>query len=448
MAESMIAAPRRLVTPIGLAQPRRQRAALFGVGWASLSQVTGLAIRLASNLVLTRLLAPEAYGILGSALAVVTTLEWLSDLGIQPTLVRHERGEERGFLDAGWWLGLGRGCTLTALAAACAWPLSAFYGQPELLGVLLALALRPALMALRSPGLPVLRRRLDYRALFLDETTQTMVGTGVSLVLAWLWHSVWAIVAGTLAGAAAGIAISYYLCPHLPGRAINALALREIRHLGGQVFVNTLVMALWLNVDRLLGLRFVSAQELGLYMVAWNLAAVAEALITRVCDVHFSLLCRFPEGDERAAWHAKICSRAAGWGMPLLAGGVLLAPLTVRVLYDVRYLRAGVLFAVLLARLMFRALGQVEFQYLLSRGEVRLATRAYFVALIVQGACLAPLALQWGAMGLAACALASTAALTATQTFLMRWQFRCSLVPLVVATLWTAASLLGLWLLY
>ena len=51
------------------------RAGLSSLGWAGFAQFIGLLIRLASNVLMARLLAPEAYGILGSALAVMTTLE-------------------------------------------------------------------------------------------------------------------------------------------------------------------------------------------------------------------------------------------------------------------------------------------------------------------------------------------------------------------------------------
>ena len=128
------------------------RAGLFGLGWTGLAQVVGLCIRLVSNVTLARLLMPQAYGLLGSAMAVVTTLEWLSDLGVQPALVRHERGSEEEYLLTGWWLTLFRGALICLLAMALAAPLAEFWGQPQLVGVLSILAVRPFIYALRSPG--------------------------------------------------------------------------------------------------------------------------------------------------------------------------------------------------------------------------------------------------------------------------------------------------------
>ena len=156
--------------------PERYQAGVFSLGWSGLGQVVGLVVKLGSTLILTRMLAPEAYGILGTAMAVLTTLEWLSDLGIHPALIRHPKGDQREFLLTGWIMGLVRGSGLSICAALAAWPLSDFYSEPSLLGILLVLAARPFLFAIRSPGFPLLRRNLNYRGIFFDEMTQAVIG--------------------------------------------------------------------------------------------------------------------------------------------------------------------------------------------------------------------------------------------------------------------------------
>lgn len=73
----------------------------------------------------------------------------------------------------------------------------------------------------------------------------------------------------------------------------------------------------------------------------------------------------------------------------------------------------------MVARLMVRSLGQVQFQYLLARAEVHLATKAYGVALAVQAGLFCGLVPRLGTMGLALAALGSTSALTLVQTLLL-----------------------------
>lgn len=386
------------------------------LGWVGLSQLLGLVVRLASNLIITRLLVPEAYGLFGTALAVVTTLEWLSDLGIVPALIRHPEGDTPRFLLTGWWMTVGRGIGLAVAAAMLAWPLSLVYEQPELFPVLAVLAIRPAIFALRSPATPNLRRHLNYRAVFLDELAQTVLGATVSLALAWTTHSLWSIVAGTIAGAMVGVLTSYLLVPMRPRRLWDTAAAQAIGALGRQVFVNTLVMSLWLNLDRILGLNYLTKTVMGYYAVAWTLASVAETLVTRCCDVHFSMLSRTSDPQAKARSHARVARKAVRCIAPIFTLGIVLAPSVINLLYDERYEPAGPLFAILIARLMVRGLGQLDFQYLLAMGDIRATTRGYALALAVQALLLSTLTPLLGASGLAWSCLLSTAVVTVSQT--------------------------------
>lgn len=416
------------------------RRGFSSLGWTGVSQGAGLVLRLGSNLLLTRLLAPDAFALIGTALAFLTTLEWLSDLGIQPAIIRHERGDDDDVLSTGWWLGAFRGWGLSAVAVAAAWPLSAFYNKPELFGVLAILALRPALMSLRSPGMPSLRRQLNYRAIFFDEVSMTIGGTLVSVFFACYFPSVWAIVAGTVAGAVTGIAASYVLCPKLPGPR-SAEVSRDLWSFGLQIMINTLVMALWMNLDRLLGLKLLSETEMGLYAVAWNLAAVSEALIYRCCDVHYSMLSRLSDDQAREVAHRQLMNKLSRWIVPAFACGICLAPLAIRVLYDDRYLGAQVIFLVLMCRVLVRGIGQIEFQLLLSKKAIRIGTVSYGVALIVQAIAIVPLSNTYGAAGMALSALLSTLAWTCSQCILSNVRTHGSVRPVTASFAWLLAPL-------
>jgi O-antigen/teichoic acid export membrane protein len=418
------------------------------IGWAGLTQVTALLIRLASNLILTRLLVPADYGLFGTALAVLTTMEWLSDLGIQAALIRHPEGMRPEYLSTGWWINVSRGAMLMVLAWALTVPLSIYwFDQRGLIPILLALSLRPFLLTLRSPGYPALRRDLRYRGLFFDEFTQSIAQTVVGLVIAWLYHSTWAIVFGTLVGSVVTVANSYILC-RIPPRLIwDSHVIKEISHFSRQVVLNTFVMALWSNQAQLFGLRYVGGRKMGIYVIAGILAYHLETMLARGCDVYFSLLSRRTDLKEREALHRAVGHRLVNWGMPLLALGILLAPAVIAVLYDPRYAAAGLVFAIFVARFMVRALGQVQFQYLLSLAHVRINTVAYFCAFLVQAALFVPMAKIWGIVGMAVTTLISTTVLAGTQ-YLIAWrQHLDGIRPFLVTLGWMGAGLVSLALL-
>ena len=405
-----------------------------------------MVVRFGSTIVLTRLLAPEVYGVYGTALAVIFTLEWFSDLGVMPALMRHPEGDTPTYLRTGWWINVARGSVLSVVCITLAYPLThSYYRSPDLFPVLLALAPVSVLQALRSPAMPKVRRALDYRSLCVVELTQLFIGNGASVLFALLWHSVWAFVAGMLLGTAAATVASYFVSPMAPGWTWSRKVSREIAFMSRQILINTLVSALWMNADRLLGLRFATPAQMGLYAVAWGLTSFLEGLVMRACDIYFSMLSRIEDPADRAAWHQSVCDRVARWGMPVMALGVLAAPLAIRILYDHRYAGAGVLFSLLVARLMVRTLGMVQFQHLLVSAEVWIATRSYLLAAVAQVALLAVLGRTFGVVGIALAGLGSTMVLTATQSILVRHQGRHSLRDLAIASAFVTASLLGLY---
>ncbi|MDH3686186.1 MAG: oligosaccharide flippase family protein, partial [Myxococcales bacterium] len=64
------------------------RGAALGLGGHAGSQ----AMRLASNLILARLLFPEAFGVMALAWLVVNGVTMLSDVGVSSSVVRDDRG--------------------------------------------------------------------------------------------------------------------------------------------------------------------------------------------------------------------------------------------------------------------------------------------------------------------------------------------------------------------
>ncbi|MEM7311924.1 MAG: oligosaccharide flippase family protein [Planctomycetota bacterium] len=428
--------------------PTRNKEGLTSIGWTGLAQVIGMVVKLGSTLILTRMLAPEAYGILGTAMAVLTTLEWLSDLGIQPALIRHENGDRSEYLNTGWMMGFGRGWILSICAAASAWPLAGFYEEPTLFGVLLVLAMRPALLSMRSPAFPMLRRTMDYRSIFIDEVAMTVIGTACSIAMAFVFRSVWAIVLGTMAGALASVLLSYVLCPMRPSFKWDKEAAADIYGFGRSVFINTLIMAAWLNLDRLLGLKLLTPTQMGLYAIAFNLSSVLEGLTTRVCDVYFSMLAREEGAEAQGRWHQLVTNRIAKIGMPLCAIGLVVSPWVIWILYDPRYHGAGLIFTILLARLMIRAFGQLQFQYLLALARVRFATYAYIAAVIVQVALFWPMVQNYGVVGMAVTVLLSTTVLTLTQTLLLQRMVGEGMKPFVATVVWAIVGMMTTLLVY
>ena len=81
----------------------RERAMRASV-WALGGNLASVSIRLGSNLLLTRLLFPEAFGTMAIVQAVMIGLAMLTDAGIEPAVIKSRRGHESIFLNTAWTL--------------------------------------------------------------------------------------------------------------------------------------------------------------------------------------------------------------------------------------------------------------------------------------------------------------------------------------------------------
>ena len=108
--------------------------ALRGSALTAGSYAVAQVLRLASNLVLTRLLFPEAFGVMALVSVVLVGLAMFSDMGVGPAISQSPRGDEAAFLNSAYTLNVARGAVLWLLTCALAWPAAAFYQAPDLFG--------------------------------------------------------------------------------------------------------------------------------------------------------------------------------------------------------------------------------------------------------------------------------------------------------------------------
>src|SRR4051794_10049002 len=66
-------------------------------------------LRLASTMVLTRLLAPNDFGLVAIIASVFSIIAMITDAGFQAYVVRHEQADDAHFLDAIWTIHFARG---------------------------------------------------------------------------------------------------------------------------------------------------------------------------------------------------------------------------------------------------------------------------------------------------------------------------------------------------
>jgi O-antigen/teichoic acid export membrane protein len=303
------------------------------------------ALRLAGNLVLSRLLFPEAFGLAAIVSVFLTGLQLLSDVGLEPSVVQNERGADRRFLSTVWTLQIVRGAALAVLAVFLAVPAAALYREPQLAPLMAVAGLAPLIAGFNSTAIYVRRREVRLAPLVALEVAARASGLAVMIAWAWWRPSVWALVVGGVVDAVVTLALSHRLRRGERDRlGWDPEAARAVVHFGKWIFLSSAVFFFGRQGDRLLLGQFLGMRVLGVYNIALFLSEAVGMAINRVTHgVFFPVFSRAArDGAERLRevyYAARL--RTDLLAVPALGALAVLGDDVVRLLYDERYAEAG-----------------------------------------------------------------------------------------------------------
>lgn len=362
--------------------------------WSLAGYGVSLGIRFGSNLVMTRLLVPEMFGVMAIATIVMVGLAMFSDLGLRQSIVQSRRGDDPAFLNTAWALQILRGLALWLIALAIALgvyladhagmvPATSVYADPSLPWVIAALSFGTVIGGLTTTKAAEASRNLALGRLTQIELAAQLAGLCAMLAWAWFDRSIWALVAGGLTSAAVSAVAGHAWLPGTPNRwQWDRSVLMELVHFGKWIFVSSILGFIVANSDRLLLGAMVDASTFGICVIAFLMVGAIEQVVGRLTGgVTLSALSEVARhgGDLRAAYyrlHAVIAALAYfGAGFLMASGQALVA-----VLYDHRYADAGWMLQILAAALL-TAPFQIATQAYLALGMSQLHSKILAIRL-------------------------------------------------------------------
>ena len=358
--------------------------------------VTGLgmfgnnALRLAGNLVLTRILFPEAFGIMALVQVFMTGIKMFSDIGINGSIIQNARGDDPVFLDTAWVFQIIRGVLIWLLVWLSAGPVAGFYGQPILADILPVVALTLIIRGFSSTKLATARRHINLGRMTALELGAQGLGIATMILLALVLESVWALALGMLVPSLFLTTVSHVLMPGHNNRfRFEWSAARELFGFGKYIFIATASTFLMSQADRAVLGRFVEIDTLAFYNIAYALGALPLVLMASLSrSIFLPLYVQRPPGASAENYRNIARARFLVLG-GLVAASLLLALIGlpfIEFAYDARYVTAGPLVAlVALALIPSMVMGNYEMVLLAAGHSGRYALLMLLMALIRTG---------------------------------------------------------------
>jgi lipopolysaccharide exporter len=336
-----------------------------GVSWNVSSSLIGQLIGFVRSIVLARLLAPEDFGLLGMALTIVAALNALTTMGLDRTIVSskfHTRDELKAHLDTVWSAELIRSLVIALLVLASAFPISRFYGQTQLKVIIPVLGVASLVRGFQNIGLAMLRKEISFARIFWYELATNVGGIAITVALAMVMRSVWALVIGLLLTATLGTALSYIFHSYRPRLALEKIALRRVLSLGKFTLVIAVASYVTNMADNVMVGRLLGTGALGNYSLAFNIASapiivVVFSVVTVLFPAYAEITAERP-GDLELAF-TKVFSIAWMIMLTVTVPLFLLAGEIVQLLFGGRWTSAGPVLRVLALVIPLRGLSLI-----------------------------------------------------------------------------------------
>lgn len=249
---------------------------------ASIAPVGEFALRLLRTIVLSRLLAPDEFGIAMALVAVILAAELISDLGLDRYVMVAAREALGRHLAAAHAVGVIRGLAQGVVIMALSPLLAGVFGAGAYWPAFAASAIIPVIRGFSHLGIKQLQR--DYQ--FAPEAIVTIAAQLAALAVTFgaaLWLSnAWAVLPGFVAEA-----LVMAIGTHLAARTgfstdFSRAALAACLAYAWPFAANGLALALVMQADRFLVGGFLGAAVLGLYAVIMSLSVTPVYAAQRV----------------------------------------------------------------------------------------------------------------------------------------------------------------------
>jgi O-antigen/teichoic acid export membrane protein len=401
--------------------------------WTLVGHAASQVLRLGSNLLMTRLLMPEMFGIMALANVLLIGLQLMSDLGLRQNIVQSRRGHDPEFLNTVWTVQILRGGLIWALAFGLAFvlyllrvtqwlPASSVYAEPLLPYIIAVLSFNALINGFESTKLSTASRNLVLGKLTAIEVAS--LAAGIVLMVGWALadRSIWALVAGSLLTSLFRVILGNML---LPGERNNlhwdSAAFSEILSFGKWIFLTSILGFLAVNGDRLVLGGLVDAKTLGMYSIAFLLVGALREIFTKlIANVAFPALSEVVRERPAMLKETYYKFRRPLDIATLLTTGLLFCAghLLVHVLYDPRYFPAGGMLEILCIAL-FEVRYSVAGQCIMALGKPKLLIPIISIqVLAIYG--LMPLAFTWYGLDGALWVAGGSVLLTLPVTFYLK----------------------------
>jgi lipopolysaccharide exporter len=372
-----------------------------GGAWLGTGSFAEQVIRFGRNMVLARLLAPDAFGMMAIVLSACSVLHTLMDIGVREALIQNPRGSEDEYVGAAWWMAFGRALSFGIFISIAAPFVAKFYGNAELSPLFRVSAIGVLFDGAVSSRAYVAIREMKFRKWAVINHGGAICGVLITVILSFYIRDAWALVIGYSSESVGRSVLSFAVCPYLPPRKVPMAAVRDLLSFSRKAFGLALLNLIFARTDIFVLAKLRSATDLGLYSMAIYLVQTPASFLTNILGQ--TLLPAFSQVQQDKARTNRILIHVTSAlvlvGMPAFVFMFFCGRSLITLVYGARYASATAPLIAASAVTLVNVLNAQITTIFYARGLPQLHRRCVLVMAIMMIVLIYPFAKLFGLVG-------------------------------------------------
>lgn len=277
-----------------------RQSAFRAARWSALSELASRLIQPAVFVIMARLLTPRDYGLAAAAAIVLSFSQVLWEAGMGKAIIQRTTQVEIA-ADIAFWTNLALGLLVYGVIALSArWVAIQLFKEVQVAAVLKVQGLAILFGALGSVHNALFQKKMDFKTLFGVRVWATGAPALASIPIAAAGGGYWALVAGSLVGAALQSTLLWRFSDWRPKLRYDLQVAREMLSFGYWATVSSLLGWCYVWADSLLVGYYLDSTALGRYRAGSVFVTSLFSLgLSPILPVLFSVFSKIQQDRER-----------------------------------------------------------------------------------------------------------------------------------------------------
>lgn len=269
--------------------------------WSAITEIIAKLIVPITNMILARILAPEAFGVIATITMIISFVDMFTDAGFQKFLIQYEFKSEEDlnlFANVAFWTNLIISIVLWSLIIIFSDRIAYMVGNNGLGNVIAIACIQLPLTSFSSIQMSIYRRNFDFKTLFAVRIVSILIPFLITIPLAFLGFSYWSLILGNIVSHLFNAIILTLKSTWKPRLVYKFEALKDMLSFSIWTLIESISIWLTTWIDTFIIGSMLNQYYLGIYKTSMSMVNSIFLLVTAsTTPILFSALSRVQDND-------------------------------------------------------------------------------------------------------------------------------------------------------